>query len=89
MNPPNDKLKTLGQNVRRCRHALKISQEELAYRSGFHRTYMSDVERGARNVTFLSLLAIANGLGVSIPDLTTGVQSTRDEKPLGTLARER
>jgi transcriptional regulator with XRE-family HTH domain len=63
------KLVRLGENIRRARYRLRISQEELAERSGLHRTYLSDVERGRRNLSFFSLLAIARGLGTTVPTL--------------------
>jgi transcriptional regulator with XRE-family HTH domain len=39
----------LGAAIRAQRSALGISQQELAYRAGLHRTYVSDVERGAQS----------------------------------------
>lgn len=52
----------------------KISQEELAFRCELHRTYLSDVERGARNLSFNSILAIARGLGLTVSELTCNVE---------------
>lgn len=54
----------VGLNVRQAREARGWSQEELADRSGLHRTYVSGVERGVRNptVTVLEKLAVALGL---------------------------
>lgn len=51
-----------------------MSQEELAFRCGLHRTYLSDVERGLRNLSFFSLLAVAKGLRLSISELTRGIE---------------
>lgn len=48
---------------------LGISQEELAFRSGLHRTYISDVERGFRNVSLENIQNIANALEISISEL--------------------
>jgi len=46
-----DIRKRLGQNVKRLREAKGWSQEDYADRAGIHRTYVSDIERGARNPT--------------------------------------
>ena len=48
-------------NLRARRHSLGISQEELADRSGLHRTYVGSVERSERNVSIdnMELLAMA------------------------------
>lgn len=69
MNPD---LLLLGVTIRRIRQGLRISQEELAERCGIHRTYLSDVERGHRNLSFLALLSIARGLGLTVSELTGG-----------------
>lgn len=42
-----------------------LTQEQLAGRSGMHRTYVSDIERGARNLSLDSIYSI--GKGVSTP----------------------
>jgi two-component system, response regulator len=64
----NDVKKHFGAAVRLRRDHLGISQEELAGRAGLHRTYISDVERGARNVSLASInrLAIALELPLSV-----------------------
>ena len=54
----------LGQIVYRQRMALGISQEDLADQVGLDRTYISGIERGIRNPTFLVLLRLAQALGV-------------------------
>lgn len=58
-----------GKAVRFFREQIGISQEELAHRCGLHRTYLSDVERGERNIGLRNIHAIANGLGISLVDL--------------------
>ena len=65
----SSELLALGKTIRRLREKLQISQEILAERCGLHRTYVSDIERGGRNPSFLSLLAIARALGVTISEL--------------------
>ena len=61
--------KAFGKAVRELREMIPISQEELANRSGLHRTYISDVERGNRNIGLVNIEAISNGLGVTLIDL--------------------
>lgn len=58
-----------GQNVRRIRNEAGLSQEELADRADLHRTYISSIERGQRNVSLENIFAIAAALGVSPADL--------------------
>ena len=58
-----------GQVVRKIRLEKGISQETLADLSGLHRTYMSDVELGKRNVSLENIDRIANALDVSADDL--------------------
>lgn len=50
----------IGQNVRKFRQERGWSQEDLAFESGLHRTYISGIERGVRNpsATILERLAI-------------------------------
>ncbi len=59
----------LGTAIKHERSALGISQDELAKRSGLHRTYVSDLERGARNPTVGSIQKIANALQVPVGKL--------------------
>lgn len=73
-------LKTLlGNAIKRKRSALGISQEELAARAGLHRTYVSDVERGARNPSLESVDKLARALELSLPRL---LERAGDDNPL-------
>jgi CheY-like chemotaxis protein len=56
----------LGAAIKAERSALGISQEELAYRADLHRTYISDLERGARNPSIESIEKLASALEVSV-----------------------
>jgi len=64
-----DILRRLGENVRQARSQKGWSQEELAHRSGLHRTYISGIERGRRNPTVLILQQMADALGTGAADL--------------------
>lgn len=52
----------LAENVRQARKAAGLSQEALAYEAGVDRTYVSQVERGKRNVTITVLARLAGAL---------------------------
>ena len=56
--------KIVGENVRRAREAIGVSQEELGDRAGIDRTYVSAVERGVRNPTVKVLARLAEALAV-------------------------
>ena len=64
-----DVKKVFGVSVRGRRNHLGISQEELAERANLHRTYVSDVERGTRNLSLDSIGRLARALEVSISAL--------------------
>jgi CheY-like chemotaxis protein/DNA-binding XRE family transcriptional regulator len=59
----------IGAVVRVCRHNLGITQEELAWRAEMHRTYIADIERGARNVTLRSIANVSRALEITIENL--------------------
>ena len=46
-----------------------MSQEELAFRCNLHRTYISDIERGNRNISIDNIAKIASALNISPADL--------------------
>jgi len=60
----------LGKAIRTQREGLGLSQEKLAERCGFDRTYISMLERGKRNPSLLNLLKLAKGLETSVSKLT-------------------
>jgi len=62
-------LKRFGKAVRDERQRRKMSQEILAFDSGLHRTYISSVERGQRNISLLNIHRIAKALKVEARDL--------------------
>lgn len=58
-----------GQRVKEIRLKQNISQEELAFRCGLSKNYISDVERGTRNISLKSIEKIAEGFVINIKDL--------------------
>lgn len=68
MAPPDPK-EVLSRNLRRLRTSTGLSQEELAARAGLHRTYVSSVERGQRNVSLENIFALARALGCDPQEL--------------------
>lgn len=60
-----DVVALFGKNVRRLRDREGLSQEELAFRTGMKRSYLSDLERGTRNPTVRALGRLADALSVA------------------------
>jgi transcriptional regulator with XRE-family HTH domain len=57
------------------KHAAgKWSQEEFAHVSGLHRTYIGQIERGEKNISFANLVKISGVLGVTMSELLAGIE---------------
>ena len=65
----NPLLRCVGRVVQERRQSIGISQEELARRAKLHRTYVSDVERGARSVSLITLCKLADALDTEASDI--------------------
>jgi len=65
----SDVLVRFGKRLREIRHRRGISQEKLAGLAGLHRTYVSGVERGERNISLANIERLARALGVPMSDL--------------------
>lgn len=61
--------KKFGEKLKEIRTQKGLSQEKLAFKSGLHRTYISDIERGARNVSLVNIEKISKALGISNSEL--------------------
>lgn len=59
----------LGQRVRELRKSKGLSQEQLAHLSGLSRQYITDVERGARNIAIVNVEKIAKALEIPLSKL--------------------
>ena len=60
--------KQVGNRIKQLRNSLGISQEELGFRSGVHRTYIASLEVGKRNISIVTLEKIVKALNVSMSD---------------------
>jgi len=70
-----------GENLRRVRKGVGISQEELGLRSSLHRTEIGLLERGARVPRIDTMIKIASGLGIRIDSpLLEGISWTPDKQ---------
>lgn len=72
-----------GAHVKRLRKELRYSQDQFADIAGLSQAYLSSVERGIANPQLDTLKKIADGLGVTMPDLfifELGEQSAVDRK---------
>lgn len=59
----------LGRAVRSVREQRGLTQEQVAAGSGLHPTYISDIERGARNPSWEALTRMARGLGSTMAEI--------------------
>ncbi|MEF9920676.1 MAG: helix-turn-helix transcriptional regulator [Erysipelotrichaceae bacterium] len=65
----SDILVRFGKTVRSLRSSLEMTQEDLAVKAGLHRNYISDMERGTRNVSLKAISKVAMALNVDERDL--------------------
>jgi transcriptional regulator with XRE-family HTH domain len=66
---PPDIRERFGDAVRARREGLELTQEDLAEKAKIHRTYVSDIERGSRNVSLINIEKLAAALSLSISEL--------------------
>lgn len=71
----------MGRVIRKYRESAGLSQEALAAESGLHRTYISLVERGHRNISVDALSQIAEALGVYPSRLMSDAEKEPEEAP--------
>ena len=64
-----DICSVVGTNIRKARNSKKLSQEELAFKVGMDRSYLSEIENGHKNLSIVMLEQIATALDVKIASL--------------------
>jgi transcriptional regulator with XRE-family HTH domain len=63
-----------GQALRERRKEQGLSQEELAFRSGYHPTYIGQLERGQKSPSLRAIMSIAKALKTGASDLIKKVE---------------
>lgn len=67
-------IEALGVVLQERRSKLNLSQSDLAQQSEFHRSYISDVERGARNISLRNLSRLAEALETQVSTLIVSAE---------------
>lgn len=67
--PLEDVQVRFGNQLKKVRLSKGVSQEKLADLAGLHRTYVSSVERGQRNISLVNIAKLAEALGVGLSKL--------------------
>lgn len=71
-------LEAFGERVRARRLDLEMSQDDLAARARLHRTYISSVERGGRNMSLRNVAKLAYALELPLHELVRGIDKSND-----------
>lgn len=70
-------LKEFGERVRFLRGVENWSQEQLSYRTGFHRTYIGMIERGERNISLTNMAVFAKAFNLTLDELLKFENATK------------
>jgi len=62
-------LKEFGNRIRQLRTDENFSQEQLSFKTGFHRTYIGMIERGERNISLTNMAIFAKAFSLTIDEL--------------------
>lgn len=63
-----------GLTLQDLRKARKLSQEELGFESGYHRTYISQLERGRKSPSLKTLFQLATALKIPPSEVVLRVE---------------
>ena len=70
----SDIKQQFGERIRSLREKRSLSQENLAFLVGVHRTYLGGIERGERNVSLHNIKRIAQAFEMTISQLMEGIE---------------
>ena len=62
-------IEEFGKRIRQLRTERNLSQEELSFLTGFHRTYIGMIERGERNISLSNIGVFAKVFEVTVAQL--------------------
>ena len=62
-------LKEFGDRIRYLRNLENLSQEQLSFKTGFHRTYIGMIERGERNISLTNMAVFAKIFNLTLDEL--------------------
>ena len=62
-------LKEFGNRIRQLRTQEKLNQEQLSFKTGFHRTYIGMIERGERNISLTNMAVFAKAFNLTLDEL--------------------
>jgi transcriptional regulator with XRE-family HTH domain len=68
----------LGRAVKVVRVSRGLTQEQVSANSGLHPTYISDIERGARNPSWEAITRLAEGIGVPVSEISQAYEKERE-----------
>lgn len=77
-------LHEIGKRLKAFRKACGFTQERLASKAGFSRSYYSDIETGKRNISILNLCKLTIALDISLSDLLLPTKEYTAQKELET-----
>lgn len=66
--------KAFGEELQKAREKSGLTQEKLGFESGYHRTYISQLERGQKSPTLKAIFKIASALSVKASDLVARIE---------------
>jgi transcriptional regulator with XRE-family HTH domain len=70
----------LGDELRKAREAAGLTQEEVSFRAGVHRTYVSMLERNKKSPTIDVLFRLCDAIGIKPSELIRRAEKERDDR---------